>query len=277
MRPFRVSRQGGAGLSYAGTRRSAFRTPTAGVRVTHSDTPWLDDVRAVSLVLPASAAFSHETAAQLLGLPLPAEDGRPLHVTVPPGVARGRRRLVTWHEGDIGDSVITRNGLRITDPVRTWVDLGTRLSLPDLVAVGDVILRRRMCGELPLATGVRGARLLRRARDLVNPDSNSRQESILRVHVHLAELPPPEVNFDVIYQGEWIGCGDLVWPQFRLYVEYDGDHHDDRRQRHQDAQTRNRLGQLGWTVRVVTKEMMRHVHNVIDMLGEDLRKGGWSG
>ena len=122
MRPFRVSRQGGAGLSYAGTRRSAFRTPTAGVRVTHSDTPWLDDVR-VSLCRQLGRLLPRNRGA-LLGLPLPAEDGRPLHVTVPPGVARGRRRLVTWHEGDIGDSVITRNGLRITDPVRTWVVWG---------------------------------------------------------------------------------------------------------------------------------------------------------
>lgn len=277
MPPFLVSREGGAGLSYTGTRRQAFRTPTPGVRMPSTESAWIDDVRAVSLVMPAAAAFSHQTAAQLFGLPLPVDDEQPLHVTVPPGVARGRRKIIAWHEGRIQDRIVTVKGLRVTHPDRIWMDLGAHLSLPDLVAVGDVLVRRGLCRELPVVDGARGARLVRHARELVNPASDSRQESILRVNVHLAGLPSPEVNFDVIHLGEWIGRGDLVWPQFRLYVEYDGGHHNAQSQRHQDAQTRNRLSQLGWNVRVVTARMTDKMHEVVAMIDDELRAGGWRG
>jgi hypothetical protein len=106
---------------------------------------------------------------------------------------------------------------------------------------------------LPVPAGVRGATNLRTALSLANPGSRSPRESILRVELHLAGLPAPHVNFDVVKKGEWIGRGDLVWPEYGLFPEYDGIHHKSERQRHQDTQTRNELAQLGWRVRVVTK------------------------
>lgn len=277
MPPFLVSRTGGNGLTYSGTRRLEFRTPTTGVRAPVTDAAWIDDVRAMLLVIPESAAFSHATAAQLLGLPLPLADQREIHVTVPPDVARGRRGAVTWHMAPIAGCTIRVKGLPATDAARTWLDLGGRLQLPDLVAVTDRILRRRLCSQLAVPRGIRGAIVLRRALSLADPGSRSPRESILRVHLHLAGLPRPVVNMNVIHPGEWIGCGDLVWPEFRLYVEYDGEHHNDPKQRHQDAQTRNRLSQLGWTVRVVTKTMIRHIDEVVAMLTEDLHANGWTG
>lgn len=221
--------------------------------------------------------FSHQTAAQLLGLPLPAkfEDMQPVHVTVPVGASRGTRQQVVWHRAPISNRVITADDLPITDAGRTWLDLGPHLDLPRLVAVTDVILRRRLCSQLVVPPRTRGAQRLRQAAELADPRSCSPQESELRVGLILAGLPKPEVNFDVIVHGEWIGQGDLVWPDYLLYVEYDGGHHADPRQRHQDAQTRNRLGQLGWRVRVVTSAM--RTHDVVGMVTDDLRAAGWRG
>lgn len=277
MPPFRVSRSGGNGLTYSGTRRLAFRTPTTGVRAPAIEAARIDDVRALALVIPTDAAFSQTTAAQLLDLPLPLSDQGGFHVTVPRGTSRGRREKLTWHAAEINGCVTRVKGLPVTNAARTWLDLGPQLPLPDLVAVTDRILRRRLARKLVVPRGARGAIALRRALALADSRSMSPQESILRVHLHLAGLPRPVVNKDVIDKGEWIGCGDLVWPEFLLYVEYDGEHHDDPQQRHQDAQTRNQLNQLGWTVRVVTNKMMRHVHEVVDMLTEDLRANGWTG
>ena len=166
-------------------------------------------------------------------------------------------------------------GLPVTDPARTWHDLGPLLPLPELVAVTDRILRRRLVPALDVIPGVRNAAHLRHALNLSDGRSRSPRESILRVHLRLAGLPAPELNFDVIHRGEWIGCGDLVWPLYRVYVEYDGEHHADPRQRHQDAQTRNRLAQLGWQVRVVTKAMS--THDVVEMVRQALVDGGWAG
>ena len=120
-------------------------------------------------------------------------------------------------------------------PGWTWWDLGRHLSLPELVAIADVIVKRDPTTRLVVPRGVRGAANLRAAGSLADPGSRSPQESILRVHLHLARLPAPKVNFDVVHRGEWIGCGDLVWSDFTLYVEYEGPHHDNPRQRHQDA------------------------------------------
>ncbi len=266
-------------MSYGATRRAGLRIPTRGVRLPRGEDSWWDEVGAFSLILPAGGAFSHATAAQIHGLPLPPSnlDATPLHVTVPRGVARGSRGGVAWHASQIVGAVTTVRTLPVTDAGRTWLDLGQFLPLPYLVAAMDLIKRRGLCSDLVVPSGIRGAGLLRQALALADPSSRSPRESILRVHVQLANLPTPRLNFDVIHEGEWIGCGDLVWPEFRIYVEYDGQHHSDPRQRHQDAQTRNRLAQLGWTVRVVTSAMMGSVHNVISMLAEDLRARGWCG
>lgn len=277
MPPFRVSREGGAGLPYSATRRVAWRSPTHGVRCAAHESRWRDLLAAIALVLRPGAAFSHQTAAQLLGLPLPAkfEDMQPVHVTVPVGASRGTRQQVVWHRAPISNRVITAADLPITDAGRTWMDLGSHLDLPRLVAVTDVILRRRLCSELVVPPRARGAQRLRKAAELADPRSCSPEESEIRVELILAGLPTPEVNFDVIVHGEWIGQGDLVWPEYLLYVEYDGGHHADPQQRHQDAQTRNRLALLGWRVRVVTSAM--RTHDVVEMVTEDLRAAGWPG
>lgn len=277
MAPFLVTRMGGGDLPYHVIRRVAWRAPTHGVRCPAGEDTWRDFIAAISLVLPPGAAFSHQSAAQLLGLPLPLadQDLRPIHVTVPLDQARGSRDQVTWHKADISKCLTTVGHLPITDPARTWLDLGPLLPLPDLVALTDVILRRRLCSELLVPPRTRGAIRLRQARDLADGRSASPQESVVRVHLALAGLPRPILNHNVIHNGEWIGRGDFVWPDYRLYVEYDGGHHDDPQQRHQDAQTRNRLAQLGWRVRVVTSAMSSPY--VVEMLTDDLRAAGWPG
>jgi hypothetical protein len=182
----------------------------------------MDDVRAVALVLPDGAAFSHQTAAQLLGLPIPQRlhSSKPLHVTVLG--QRGSRKAVTWHKASIAGHVMAR-GLPVTDAERTWLDLGNALTVPEAVAVADAILRRGYVKVLSVPDGIRGAVCLRCARELADPRSQSPKESILRAELHLAGLPKPEVNLDVYEHGDWVGRGDLVWCEYRLYVEYDLD------------------------------------------------------
>ena len=105
------------------------------------------------------AVFSHDTAAQLHKLPLPTLDGTPLDVTVashPPGIsARGALALLqtplrTAHPG----------GLPATDLARTWLDLGSRLTLEWQVAVTDVVLQRIPATELHITGHRRGASTL---------------------------------------------------------------------------------------------------------------------
>lgn len=277
--PFLVRKSGMPDLTYAQTRRAGLRTPTRGVRTSARATSWLDDVAAVALTLPRGAAFSHITAAQLLGLPTPRIDARPFHVTVPLGVNRGSRKAVAWHQRDLSGCTTLTGGIPVTDSRRTWLDLGTCLTMPDLVAVTDVMLRRSLvrAEDLVVAPGTRAAATLRQTAALADSRSRSIRESLLRVHLLLRGLPAPQINLDIIEEGGWLGCGDLVWLNYKLVIEYDGIHHERTRQRHQDAQTRNSYAEYGWECLVLTSDHFRHLHDTVEMIVRVLRLRGWPG
>ena len=124
--PFIVSRAGAEGLTYEQTRRRSMTTPTRAFVISQTDT-WKDQVRALALVLPPGAVFSHDTAAQLHKLPLPTLDGTPLDVTV---ASRPRGDLGTRCVGTTQTPLRTAHpgGLPATDLARTWLDLGSRLT-----------------------------------------------------------------------------------------------------------------------------------------------------
>lgn len=277
--PFLVTKSGAGPLSYNQTRRSSLRTPTRGVRTPAESTGWRDDVQAVALTLPTDAAFSHFTAAQLLGIPLPQEDVRPLHVTVPRDGRRGSRKAIAWHKCDLTGQTTHVDELPVTVPHRTWRDLGSAIHLPGLVAIADFLIRRSLASphQLRVPKGCRGARRLRAALPLVDPRSRSVRESLLRVRILLRGLPNPQINHDVIEDGGWIGCGDMAWPEYRLVIEYDGEHHAEGRQRHQDAQTRNSYAEYGWQCLVFTSKHFERLDESVAQVARMLRQRGWRG
>lgn len=277
--PFLVTRAGADPLTYNQTRSASLRTPTRGVRTAADATGWIDDVRAIALTLPGEAVFSHITAAQLLGIPLPREDTLPLHVTVPRQGRRGSRKAISWHAGELTGDVSRVDGLPVTVPPRTWRDLGPMVHVPGLVAIADFIVRRSLAtvDQLLVPPGCRGADRLRAALPLIDARSRSVRESLLRVRIILRGLPQPQINVDIIEDGGWIGCGDLVWAEYRLVIEYDGKHHGHKRQRHQDAQTRNAYAEYGWECLVFTDQHFSRLDDAVDQIARILLQRGWRG
>jgi len=55
--------------------------------------------------------------------------------------------------------------------------------------------------------------------------------------------------------GAFVARLDLAWPELRVAVEYDGDHHRDRTQHSRDLARHNRLRALGWTVLQVDAQL----------------------
>jgi hypothetical protein len=146
------------------------------------------------------------------------------------------------------------DGLPVTSAERTWVDLAESLSLFDLVAAGDCILRRG--GDLAkLATAVRSARRRRgivRAREalaLLDGRSASRPESHLRCILVTGGLPRPKVN-TAIYDdhGGWLAEPDLHYARARLAIEYNGAGHADPRRMRKDITRELDVEHLGWRV-----------------------------
>lgn len=251
-----------AGVGPGRTRSSDLELPFRGIR---SPVGGAQDVvgrcRAYALRLQAGDHFSHVTAARLHALPLPwrLRDDRSLHVTVIRPRVAPRMRGVVGHQAAVLPTDVTLiERMPVSSPFETWLSLGTVLSLDELVAVGDALVRRKS-PLLDIATlsalvehvvGRRGAQRVRLALALVRPGTDSAQETALRLLLVRAGLPEPSVNARITgARGRFLAIGDLVFPVHRVVVEYDGEHHfATPEQGYRDLDRADRLVDAGWRV-----------------------------
>ncbi|WP_297374859.1 DUF559 domain-containing protein [Cryobacterium sp.] len=226
--------------------------------------------RALQVRMRPDAFFTHVTAALLLGLPVPGRLARlrPLHVgCAAPGRAMLARDIVGHSMRIDPDDLVDRGFLRLTGPARTWLDLAGSLTLGELVAIGDALVQWRSplvtLGELgsaldryPSRSGIKQART---ALPLLRTRSESPRESVLRVIIVLAGLPEPECNLEVFDDdGIFLARGDLVYPEYKLFLEYQGDQHrTDRAQWRSDIRRTGRLEDNGWQVLQFTDDDLR--------------------
>ncbi|MCC9205290.1 endonuclease domain-containing protein [Arthrobacter sp. zg-Y769] len=199
---------------------------------------------------------------------------RPLRYSQP------RRNGVVGHNAALQQAdVIRSKGLLVTSPAFTWTDLASVLSLDDLVIAGDSLLRRQDapqrggCFPMPdplcqlsevremvaRRTGIRGRSAAVAALDLLRAGVDSAPESRLRLLIHHAGLPGPEINQWITgSDGRAISCPDLQYRRLRIALEYEGEHHLlDPAQWHRDIERDERLRQLGWVVLRFTKQHLR--------------------
>ncbi len=250
---------------------------------------------ALELVLPPSAFFSHLTAARLWPLPLPQPaDDESIHVGVPADVQPPRRVGVTGHHvSDPWTRSVRRQGRLLVDPTSLFCQLSGFLQVEDLVAVGDaLVLVPRFSddpGDRPWVTMTeltervdcfrgRGKTRAKAALGLVRPGAESRPESLLRVAVVGSGLPEPLVNVDVYGDdGMFLGCGDLVYEEWRVLAEYDGDHHrSDTRQYEKDIRRIERFRSHGWQVVRITKTaFFADRRACVERIESALRASGW--
>lgn len=215
--------------------------------------------------MSARTAFSHVTAARLWGIPLPSEfdAGEPLHVTTRAPGTRMRGAGVVGHTVAHDAEFAVRHGFRVTGAADTWLALEPILCDVDLVAAGDhlvltphypradetrpIITLRDLLEAASLYTG-RGARRLRRLASLVRDGAESRRETVLRLALRRHGLPEPDLNHEVFDEaGRFIGRADMIYPDWRVIVEYDGDHHrTDARQYDRDMLRRDAFMAAGY-------------------------------
>jgi hypothetical protein len=243
--------------------------------------------RALLVRMPPDAFFSHVTAALLLGLPVPTrlERMRPVHVGVVAPARGMEARDIVGHcmRLEPGD-LVERGALLVTAPARTWLDLAALLTVHELVAVGDHLIRWRSPavtpGELadaleryPSRNGIRRARA---ALPLLRDRSESPRESVLRVIIVLAGLPEPECNFEVFDQeGRFLARGDPAYPEYKLLLEYQGDQHrTDRAQWRSDIRRTGRLEDAGWQVLQFTDDDLRDPAALVARIRLRLRARG---
>jgi hypothetical protein len=217
--------------------------------------------------------FSHITAAVLWQLPLPIAllEHRALELAVFKPRRAPASQGVRGHVVSPGMGFVTvhpRLGVRLTSPASTWAMLGGALTdLRDLVALADAVVREPLHRRDPPALASvaalqaaaaagrrRGQQQLRASLEVVSTRSRSRPESWLRIIVTDAGLPAPRVNVDVFDGPEWLAQVDLAYPERRVAIEYEGEHHlTEPAQWAKDIARYERLAQAGWRVIRVTK------------------------
>ncbi len=210
-------------------------------------------------VLTTGGIVSHRSAAELWGLIQPA--GYVDVSVMPPRMPRAQPPVIVHRIADLhGELAVDREGLRVTDPTRTIIDLGlvlptwsvrdalrrgltTRLfSVAEVERLRDALGRkgrngtgvvRELLGAQLLTAGTEESLLERRLIDLA------------RAH----DLPMPVIQHEVWHAGRFIARIDAAYPERRLAIEVDGySAHSSPDAFQRDRTRQNRLVALGWTV-----------------------------
>jgi hypothetical protein len=279
--PFLVRDALAAGVGEARLRSPSLHAPVPGVRMAAALRGDLAAVcRAVALRMPDGAAFSHTTAARLWKLPTTraAERGDELHVSGADRARPFRSAGVMAHVGLRPGDVRLRDGIPLTAPVRTWLDLGALLGpvlLDDrgaarrgvdplheeLVVLTDALLAQDglrnvlrygvrtadLERALGVSAGARGVERLRRALADAHTFVDSPPETRVRLGLIAAGLPCPVVGADLFTpDGAWLARPDLCWPQAGVAIDYDGAPHVSRRKLRSDVARRDAIERVGW-------------------------------
>jgi very-short-patch-repair endonuclease len=221
---------------------------------------------AALLACGRASHLSQATGAVLWGLPIDAPSA--IHVTAP---TRRSREGIILHEGRLtaADRAL-REGLRLTSPARTLLDLAPHVTpalLERLVEEAQV-LRLVTRRQLEARSG-RGAPALRAALAAHDQPSMIRSEAERRLLalVRAAGLPHPEANAYVA--GKEV---DLLWRAERVIVEMDSwDFHSSRAAFERDRARDQELTALGFAViRVTWRQIVSEPERLVARLAVTL-------
>jgi len=126
------------------------------------------------------------------------------------------------------------------------------LTVQQLVAVGDFLVGHRgpTTVDALAATILPGERFVAVARaaiERIRVGAESAMETWLRLAVVDAGFPEPELQVEVFDgSGRFLARVDMGWRTLRIALEYDGDHHRERRTYEHDQRRDNSMIVNGW-------------------------------
>ena len=237
--------------------------------------------RALACVLPADAAFSHWTAAALLGVP--TRNCPVVHVVLAPrSVLPQRSELVVHGRLLLPEDVTQVEGMRVTSGARLYVDLAEYLTPHELVAVGDATLRLGLTDADALTRRVgaaAGRRGVARARDCLrrlDARAQSAPESVVRYWLSSRDLPPATPQLAVTDGfGRVVAHADLGYEEWKVLVEYEGQQHAAGDQFDRDVERYSRMAAQGWLVIRFAREHLRRPQLMIQRVRQALLSRGW--
>lgn len=238
--------------------RHRYRAILRGIYLPKQVQPTLH-MRIHGAMLAAPTAVISGVAASAMHGALWVEDDVPIELI---GRCRPQHGLRLRYDTLAAGEVVDLDGVRVTTPARTAFDLGRRLDTGPAVARMDALMRARpySIADVDLLAkvhrGVPGLPKLRKALPLVDGGAESPRETWLRLLFVDAGLPKPVTQYVVRAEnGRYVRRLDMVWEEFKVAAEYDGQQHlTDRYQYAKDVWVNRELQRLNWHVVHVIKE-----------------------
>jgi very-short-patch-repair endonuclease len=243
---------------------------------------WHQSVLATALAV--DGIVSHRSAAELWGLIEPAGYAE---VSVPGGTNRTVRppaivhRIIDLHP----ELAVDREGMRVTDPVRTVIDLG--LVMPwwlvhKVIAKGisthafelsEVKGLRTALGR-PGRNGTGIVRQILEGNLLVMTKEESELEKRFTALARRCGLPALALQHEVWAAGRFVARIDAAYPELKLGIEVDGfEHHSSPDAFQLDRTRQNRLVALGWTVlRFTWADVVKRPAHVARMIEQAIKR-----
>ncbi len=211
-----------------------------------------------------------------------------IDATLPAAIIDTNRRagagVQAWEERIEDDEIVVIDGMRVTSPARTALDLARRLPRNAAVAAVDALAQAtdlKLADVEPLLDRYRGRRGLKAARvalALVDGGSQSPKETWLRLVLIDAGYPRPQTQIAVRNEWGWAEAVlDMGWEDIKVAAEYDGDEHRSNRRRYvKDIRRSEKVAwRYGWlVVRVVAED---HPNDIIRRVAEARASRGASG
>ncbi|MDE9367066.1 hypothetical protein PZ938_15725 [Luteipulveratus sp. YIM 133132] len=170
--------------------------------------------------------FSHYSAAAVWGIPVADPWPRKVHVLVRDSTRASRSGLVVRRE-DEECAYVERDGLRVTPPSRTVLDLTRDTGLLNGLVAADHAVRHGLCSRRELvaevervAPGTPGRSDCGHLVELVDPVSASPGESLSRGQMFLLRFPRPRLQVPHHDGQGLIGYVDFQWEG--VVGEFDG-------------------------------------------------------
>ncbi|PJM78182.1 hypothetical protein CSQ86_02375 [Bifidobacterium felsineum] len=226
--------------------------------------------------------FGMTTSLILQSIPLPSDcdlDSFELHTVSDSLEQRVRIRGLSihphiWKHTSVAEKVAINHYVFALDLFHVWAQLATHVSLDSLIVLGDSIisgiarqpaLAKGRIGSAIYAdlqrfvddlAGFKGRLACRRALTLISPGSDSPKESEGRLALRSHGISQPVLNYEVpgiAFRSTAAITLDMAWPEYKVAVEYDGDHHrTDKVQWRRDQEKRDKLRGHQWIVFVAT-------------------------
>lgn len=215
------------------------------------------------LKIKRDIVFSHTTALKLLGIEIPRIREASLalgklHISVPskslrPSIQQVQPHL--WaHEVMVATVLHT---LKCVPPVVAWEQMAPWVSLVELVALGDSIMRRDrhlkraklddFARQLLKDQNFAGRVKCLRALPLMREDTDSSQETRLRLKMEMSGFKDAVINLKMTdLVADRFYYLDIAYPQHNFSLEYHGAHHGLHQQWKTDIRKQRFLDRVGW-------------------------------